>query len=255
MLVTRNSASPGVEYGVPFDPTLPRNPLRRLISLATLAVFSLILAACGGAAAADADPEFDQAEFQAAVLESAPAGLTMQVDGFPTDDIPGVESVQIGVTVNTAPHLLKLDLTLSGSTSVTLNIIATDAAAYMNVGQGWMKAPPTDDLTEMAAEFGGGFDSEVISESAWVYKAEVPCGDDICWQVESPDGALMNLTRNDYSPVSMTIVEDGAEIIVDILHWGDTVDVELPADAREVTSEELMSSLLGALLPLVAGGL
>jgi hypothetical protein len=33
------------------------------------------------------------------------------------------------------------------------------------------------------------------------------------------------------------------------------VEVELPADAREVTSEELMFSLLGALLPLVAGGL
>ena len=165
MLVTRNSAWPGVEYGVPFDPTLRRSPLRRLISL------------------------------------------------------------------------------------------ATDAAAYMNVGQGWMKAPPTDALSEMAAEFGGAFDSQVISESTWVYKAEVPCGDDICWQVESPDGVLMNLTRNDYSPVSMTIVEDGAEILVDILHWDDAVEVEFPADAREVTSEEVMISLLGARLPVMAGGL
>ncbi len=229
--------------------------MRRVISLATLTFLSLVLAACGGAAPSDAAAEFDQAEFHAAALEWPPAGLTTQVDGFPTDDIPGVESVQIGVTVNTVPTLLKLDLTLSGSTSVTLNIIATDDAAYMNVGQGWMKAPPTDDLSEMAAEFGGSFDSEVISESTWAYKAEVPCGDDTCWQVESPDGALMNVTRSDYSPVSMTIVEDDAEIIVDILHWGDAVEVEIPADAREVTSEELMFSLMGALLPLMAGSL
>ena len=230
--------------------------MRRVISLATLAIFSLVLAACGGGEGGSAPAaEFDQAEFQATVLGSAPAGLTMQVDGFPTDDIPGIESVQSGVTVNTAPPLVKLDLTLSGSTSVTLNIIATDDAAYMNVGQGWMKAPPTNDLTEMAAEFGGSFDSEVISESTWTYKAEVPCGDDTCWQLESSDGVLMNVARSDYSPVSMTILEDGAEITVDILHWGDAVEVELPADAREVTSEELMFSLLGALLPLVAGGL
>lgn len=230
--------------------------MRCVISLATLAVFSLVLAACGGGEGGPTPAaEFDQAEFQATVLESAPAGLTMQVDGFPTDDIPGVESIQIGVTVNTAPPLLKLDLTISGSTSITLNIIATDDASYMNVGQGWMKAPPTDELAEMAAEFGGSFDAEVISESTWTYKAEVPCGEDSCWQLESPDGVLMNVTRSDYSPVSMTIVEDGAEIIVEILHWGDAVEVEFPANAREVTSEELIFSLIGALLPLVAGGL
>ena len=64
----------------------------------------------------------------------------------------------------------------------------------------------------------------------------------------------MNLRTDDYTPVSITVVEDGVEFVLDILHWGDAVDVELPTDAREVTSEELIFSLIGALLPLIAGG-
>ena len=226
--------------------------MRRLISLATLAVLSLVFAACGGAAA---DAEFDQAEFQKSVLDSPPVGLTMQMNNFPADDIPGVESVQVGFTVNTAPPLLKLDLTFTGSTSITLNIIVTDDASYIDAGQGWLKSPPTDDLSDMASEFGGAFDSDEITGSTWVYKAEVPCGEDTCWQVESADGALMNITKSDYTPVSITVAEGGANIVLDIVHWGDAVDVELPADARDVTSEELMFSLLGALMPLMAGGL
>ena len=230
--------------------------MRRFLSLATLAVFGLIFAACGGgeggvAAAAG----YDQAEFQKAVLDSPPAGLTVNLANIPADDIPGIDSIEATVTVNTSPPLLVVDITLSGSTSITLNVIATDDAAYMNVGQGWLKAPPTDDLADMAEGFGGGFNPEDLTADDWVYKAEVPCGDDTCWQVESEDGVLMNLRRDDYTPLSATIVADGVSVTLDILHWGDAVAVELPTDAREVTSEELMFSLLGALMPLIAGGL
>ncbi len=222
--------------------------MRRLLSLAALAVFTLVLSACGGSA------EFDQDEFQETVLVSPPVGLTIHLDNFPTDDIPGIESGVLDITVNTSPALLKFGLTLTGTTSITLNIIATEDASYVDVGEGWMKSPPSDDLSEMAAGFSGPIDIQEITAGAWVYKAEVPCGDETCWQVESEDGVLMNLRTDDYTPVSITVVEDGVEFVLDILHWGDAVDVELPTDAREVTSEELIFSLIGALLPLIAGG-
>ena len=144
---------------------------------------------------------------------------------------------------------------MTGATSVKLDILLLEGAAYLDVGRGWLQAPGGEDMADLASEFGGDLNPEDLTEGTWEYLGEVPCGELTCWQVESSDGALMNMIKGDYTPRSITVDADGTELAVEVLHWGDAVDIEVPADAREVSEEELMFALLGALMPLFGEGL
>ena len=224
--------------------------MRRLILLVLPAVLVLVLAGCGGSADA-----YSEEEFRKLVVDEPPAGLSVKLVGAMLGDVPGVDSMDITLTVNLSPPVTKLDLKLAGTTTVTLNIIATDDVAYIDVGRGWMKAPASDDLSDLASEFGAELETAEMTAGDWDYKGEGPCGPATCWQIESSDGALMLLSKGDYTPFSITTIEDGAEVVLEIVHWGEAVDIEFPADAREVSSEEMMLALFGALMPLLGGGI
>ncbi|MDP6756834.1 MAG: hypothetical protein QF719_01245 [Chloroflexota bacterium] len=198
---------------------------------------------------------FSADEFQRQVIDTPPGGISVSLGGALASEIPGVESADIEVTLNVSPPMMKLSLNLVGATSLTLDIIATEDSSYVGVGGVWMKSSASEDLADLASEFGGDLGPDDLIEGTWEYIGEVPCGEDACWQVESSDGALMNLLKGDYTPVSVTTVADGAEIVLDIHHWGNAVDIEIPVDAREVSEEEMMFALLGAFMPLIGTGL
>lgn len=223
--------------------------MRRPIALILPALFTVLLAACGGGSDA-----FSAEEFQKQVIDTPPQGVRVSLSGALAGEIPGVESAEIEASVNLSPPAMRLSLAMTGATSVKLDIILLEGAAYLDVGRGWLQAPGGDQLSEMASDFGGDLTPEDLTEGTWEYLGEVPCGELTCWQVESSNGALMNMVKGDYTPRSITVDAEGTELAVEVLHWGAAVDIEVPADAREVSEEEIMLALLGALMPLLGGG-
>jgi hypothetical protein len=222
--------------------------MRRPIALILPALLAFLLAACG---ASDA---FSDEEFQKQVIDTPPQGVSVNLSGALADEIPGVESVEIEATVNTSPPAMRLSLAMTGAATVTMDIIILEDAAYLNVGRGWLQAPGGDQLSDMASDFGGDLSPEDLTEGTWEYLGEVPCGELTCWQVESSEGALMNMVKGDYTPRSITVDAEGTELTVEVLQWGEAVDIELPADAREVSEDEILAALIGALMPLLGGG-
>ncbi len=222
--------------------------MRRSIVLILPALLVLLLAACGSSDA------FSDEEFQKQVIDTPPEGVSVSLSGALEGEIPGVESAEIMATINLSPPAMQLSLEMTGATSVKLDILLLEGAAYLDVGRGWLQAPGGEDMADLASEFGGDLNPEDLTEGTWEYLGEVPCGELTCWQVESSDGALMNMIKGDYTPRSITVDADGTELAVEVLHWGDAVDIEVPADAREVSEEELMFALFGALMPLLGEG-
>ena len=222
--------------------------MRRSIVLILPAPLVLLLAACGSSDA------FSDEEFQKQVIDTPPEGVSVSLSGALEGEIPGVESAEIMATINLSPPAMQLSLEMTGATSVKLDILLLEGAAYLDVGRGWLQAPGGEDMADLASEFGGDLNPEDLTEGTWEYLGEVPCGELTCWQVESSDGALMNMIKGDYTPRSITVDADGTELAVEVLHWGDAVDIEVPADAREVSEEELMFALFGALMPLLGEG-
>ncbi len=223
--------------------------MRRSIVLILPALLVLLLAACGSSDA------FSDEEFQKQVIDTPPEGVSVSLSGALEGEIPGVESAEIMATINLSPPAMQLSLEMTGATSVKLDILLLEGAAYLDVGRGWLQAPGGEDMADLASEFGGDLNPEDLTEGTWEYLGEVPCGELTCWQAESSAGALMNMIKGDYTPRSIIVDADGTELAVEVLHWGDAVDIEVPADAREVSEEELMFALLGALMPLFGEGL
>jgi len=223
--------------------------MRRSIVLILPALLVLLLAACGSSDA------FSDEEFQKQVIDTPPEGVSVSLSGALEGEIPGDESAEIMATINLSPPAMQLSLQMTGTTSVKLDILLLEGAAYLDVGRGWLQAPGGEDMADLASEFSGDLNPEDLTEGTWEYLGEVPCGELTCWQAESSAGALMNMIKGDYTPRSIIVDADGTELAVEVLHWGDAVDIEVPADAREVSEEELMFALLGALMPLFGEGL
>ena len=222
--------------------------MRRPIALILPALLTFLLVACGSSDA------FSDEEFQKQVIDTPPEGVSVSLSGALAGEIPGVESTEIKATINTSPPAMRLGLEMTGATSVTLDIILLEDAAYLDVGRGWLQAPGGGQLSEMASDFGGDLRPEDFTGGTWEYLGEVPCGEKTCWQGESSAGALMNLVKGDYTPRSITADADGTEVVMEVLHWGDAVDIEVPPDAREVSEDEIYAALIGALMPLLGGG-